>query len=161
MYDNSQVQTLLFLGAKFKHRTTLTLHVPGSIYSFAQNSGGNVFRIQQEMQDYVIKKSIIQSLDQSKRPCVSKLYYGKKSCIEEVATQRFLRKTGCILPWMRQIHPNSVLCSDEDKIFKEALQEYTCAMADDTYKLYNTTEYQLYCQAYDSLESECQNIRSS
>ena len=49
VYDNSQVQTLLFLGAKFKHRTTLTLHVPGSIYSFAQNSGGNVFRIQQEM----------------------------------------------------------------------------------------------------------------
>ena len=33
-------------------------------------------------------------------------------------------------------------------------------MADDTYKLYNTTEYQLYCQPYDSLESECQNTRS-
>ena len=161
VYDNSQVHTLLFYGAKFKYQTYVTLHVPGSIYSFARNSGGNMFRLKQTLLDFVIKKSIIKSLSTSKRPCVSRLYYGKKSCVEELATRRFFGKTGCILPWMKQIlQMEAEICSVEDEIYKEALQEYVCAMADVTHKFYNATEYQKKCLSFESLVPKCQNSRS-
>ena len=71
-----------------------------------------------------------------------------------------MEMTGCILPWMKQMHPKIQLCEDENETLKEAINEYLCAMNHITNHLFNATELEESCKEYDTLFPDCHSIRS-
>ena len=68
--------------------------------------------------------------------------------------------TGCILPWMKLMHPKTQLCEDENEALKNAINEYLCAMNHITNDLFNATEFKESCKETDALFPDCHFIRS-
>ena len=71
-----------------------------------------------------------------------------------------MEMTGCILPWMKQMHPETKLCEDDKEALKEAINEYLCAMNHITNDLFNATEFKESCKETDALFPDCHSIRS-
>ena len=68
--------------------------------------------------------------------------------------------TGCILPWMKQMHPKTLLCEDENETLKEAINEYLCTMNHITNDLFNVTEFKEKCKETDEFFPDCHSARS-
>ena len=105
-------------------------------------------------------KSVIKAISTKHRPCSDTMYYEKESCIEDKATKKFKENVGCILPWMKQLQPNTPFCGIEDESYKNGLQEYLCAMNQITNNLYNKTEFGHICTKYGNLKNDCNYVRS-
>ena len=71
-----------------------------------------------------------------------------------------MEMTGCILPWMKQMHPKTQLCEDENETLKEAIKEYLCAMNHITNDLFNATEFKESCKETDAFFPDCHSTRS-
>ena len=69
-----------------------------------------------------------------------------------------MEMTGCILPWMKLMHPKTQLCEDENEALNEAINEYLCAMNHITNDLFNATEFKESCK--ETLFPDCHFIRS-
>ena len=139
----------------------ITLHDPSGTYTFAKNIGGNVINLLPGFAEHFrIGKRIIKSLSTTETPCYETLYFGKKSCIENEAINKFLDKSGCILPWMKLLKPKAELCTVQDQKYNEAFQEYLCNMNEISPQIYNETEFERLCHFKNELSEKCQNIRS-
>ena len=80
------------------------------------------------------------------------------TCIEEKATKRFLKQTGCVLPWMKLLQPTSQTCQSEDGFFKEAFQEYLCAI-NEIGQIFSQESFEKKCSSYN-VHQNCEEFRS-
>ena len=158
VFDNSQIQKMVF---NTNESLLITIYDPEGIYTYARNSRGHVFYLPANGEkQFRMTKTIVTSLPTKERPCDDTIYYGKESCIEDQATKRFLDKSGCILPWMKLMHPSIELCEEDNDVLKEAINEYLCAMNQITNDLFNATEFLEKCMDYDPMVSKCNSMRS-
>ena len=50
-------------------------------------------------------KTVVRSLPSKSNPCSNIVYNGKRACIEKKASNSFVDKTACALPWTTTLHP--------------------------------------------------------
>ena len=157
--SKSQAQILaMTMPAEFM----VTIFEPKGKFTLAKNEGNNIIHFWPatlgRLWKYRVKKYVINSISTDDNPCeLDQLYYGKMTCIEGKATERFLEQTGCVLPWMKLIQPDSQICQDEDSIFKAAFQDYLCAIHEIN-PVFSKENFEKKCYSY--IGFNCQEFRS-
>ena len=156
--SKSQVQTLAL---KILGPFMVSMYDPKAIFTYAKNGGNNIIHFWEDRvgfhRYYRIQKKVIKSISTEEHPCYEQMYYVKNSCIEEKATLKFLEKTGCILPWMKLLHPSVEICNEEINGFQDALQEFICSIHE-IEGFFNETTFDARCPNH--ITEDCPDLRS-